>query len=85
MKASCVECHNTHPDSTKTDWSVGDVRGVLQIIRPLDQDSKRTRAGLRSSFILVGVVSLLLLALSVLTAVLGDRRRKARTAPEASP
>lgn len=28
MQASCVACHNTHPDSTKTDWKVGDIRGI---------------------------------------------------------
>ena len=57
MRSSCVSCHNSHPDSTKRDWKVGDVRGVLEIIRPLDRDVARTRAGLRMSFILVGVVS----------------------------
>ena len=35
MRAPCVECHNQHPQSPKTDWKVGDVRGVLEIIRPL--------------------------------------------------
>ena len=33
------------------------MRGVLEIIRPLEQDIERTRAGLRSTFVLVGVVS----------------------------
>jgi adenylate cyclase len=28
MAASCVSCHNTHPDSLKRDWQVGDVRGI---------------------------------------------------------
>jgi adenylate cyclase len=28
MAADCVSCHNTHPDSPKKDWKVGDVRGV---------------------------------------------------------
>ncbi len=36
MQSSCVTCHNTRPDSPKTDWKVGDVRGVLEFIRPLD-------------------------------------------------
>lgn len=34
MKASCVNCHNSHPGSTKTDWKVGDVRGI-QVITAL--------------------------------------------------
>jgi hypothetical protein len=25
---SCVDCHNGHPDSPKTDWAVGDVMGA---------------------------------------------------------
>jgi class 3 adenylate cyclase len=36
MKQSCVDCHNTHPDSTKKDWKVGDVRGVREVIVPVE-------------------------------------------------
>jgi len=36
MEPSCVACHNTHPDSPRKDWKVGDVRGVLEITQPLD-------------------------------------------------
>ncbi len=32
MKASCIQCHNAHPGSTKTNWKVGDVRGIQEII-----------------------------------------------------
>ena len=32
MLGSCVKCHNTHPDSPKTDWKLGDVRGIQEII-----------------------------------------------------
>jgi adenylate cyclase len=28
MAAACVNCHNSHPDSPKRDWKVGDVRGI---------------------------------------------------------
>ena len=28
---ACVACHNSHPQSPKTDWKLGDVRGVLEI------------------------------------------------------
>ena len=38
MQASCIACHNSHPDSPKKDWRVGDVRGVLEFIRPLDNE-----------------------------------------------
>ena len=77
MQASCVQCHNAHADSTKRDWKVGDVRGVLKIVRPLDHDIRRTRQGLQGSFVLVGVVALFLLGLSASFVILGSRRRKA--------
>lgn len=28
---ACVSCHNTHPESPKRDWQVGDVRGIQAI------------------------------------------------------
>ena len=31
MGAACVSCHNTHPDSPKHDWKVGDVRGIQEV------------------------------------------------------
>jgi class 3 adenylate cyclase len=31
MGAPCVNCHNSHPDSPKHDWKVGDVRGIQEI------------------------------------------------------
>src|SRR5690606_32362925 len=31
MGATCVSCHNSHPDSPRTDWKVGDVRGIQEI------------------------------------------------------
>ena len=31
MGPACVACHNTHPDSPKRDWKVGDVRGIQEV------------------------------------------------------
>lgn len=31
MKASCVACHNSHPDSPRTNWKVGDIRGIQKV------------------------------------------------------
>jgi serine/threonine-protein kinase len=50
MLASCVSCHNNHPQSPKRDWQVGDVRGVLEIVQPLDGSVAITRARLRQAF-----------------------------------
>jgi class 3 adenylate cyclase len=32
MGQACVQCHDSHPDSPKTDWKVGDVRGIQEIL-----------------------------------------------------
>ena len=67
LRQSCLNCHNYDKNSPKLDWKVGEVRGVVEIIRPLDRDAARARAGLRDTFILVAVVcgSLLLATLAV--------------------
>ena len=31
MGAACVACHNSHPESPKRDWKVGDVRGLQEV------------------------------------------------------
>ncbi|MEZ5834065.1 MAG: DUF3365 domain-containing protein, partial [Dongiaceae bacterium] len=31
MGEACVACHNTHPDSPKRDWKVGDVRAIQEV------------------------------------------------------
>lgn len=37
MRNSCIQCHNSHPDTPKKGWKVGDVRGVLEVKRPVSQ------------------------------------------------
>lgn len=40
MRSSCVSCHNTHSMSPKTDWKIGDLRGVLSVtneVPPINQ------------------------------------------------
>src|SRR6266576_3831559 len=32
MGPACVSCHNVHPESPKTDWKVGDVRGIQEVV-----------------------------------------------------
>ena len=68
-----MACHNNHPQSPRTDWKVGDVRGVLEIIRPLDAIVAQTRAGLRETFLLMGIMGVL--GLGGLALVIGRLRR----------
>jgi serine/threonine protein kinase len=78
MEKTCLACHNVLADSVKKDWKVGDVRGVLEIIRPLEHDIERTQKGLRGTFLLVAAVAGLLLSVGVAAVVIGQRRANAR-------
>ena len=80
MEQSCLGCHN-HPDgrSPKKDWKVGDVVGVLKIVRPLDREIENTRQGLRGAFVLMGTVAGLLLVVSVVVTIVAERRRMGGT------
>ena len=72
MEQSCCDCHNTHADSTKTDWKPGQVRGILEVIKPLNTDIERTNSGLLQAF---GWMSLVIAGAFGLT-VLAIRRRR---------
>ena len=63
MKETCVACHNSHPDSTRRDWKVGDVRGIQTVSVPLPG------AGLWAAFS-TGEVSFLMSIALVATALL---------------
>jgi signal transduction histidine kinase len=74
MREPCLGCHNTHPASPKTTWQEGDVRGVVEVILPLQSAVAQTRADLRETVYLLltmGVVGLVGLMLVI------DRVRRA--------
>ena len=73
MRAQCVNCHNTHPDTPKTGWKEGDLRGILEVFLPIDRIEAQTRESLRGTFALIAVISLL--GLSGLALVLGRLRQ----------
>jgi hypothetical protein len=79
MQRSCVECHNTHPQSPRKNWHVGDVRGVLVIIRPLERDEARVGEALHLALLLSAVVSALLMGGSL--CVMWTGRRRPQTGP----
>mgnify|MGYP002713064594 CR=1 FL=1 len=64
----CVGCHNTDPDSPKTDWKVNDVRGVLEILVPIKKQveigaalSSKIGAGLVAAFVVLGLIMFLVI------------------------
>jgi serine/threonine protein kinase len=73
MKHTCVQCHNTHPQSPRKDWQEGDVRGVLVMIRPLGKDEERVGEALHLALLLSVAVSGLLMAGSMLVVWVGRR------------
>jgi PAS domain S-box-containing protein len=73
MRPGCVNCHNTHPASPKMDWKTGDVRGVLEVVFPLDTAVAQTRVGLGGTFALMAVMAGV--GLSSLALAIGRLRR----------
>lgn len=42
---ACVDCHNSHPLTPKVGWKLGDLRGVLEVIVPIDSQIARQKIG----------------------------------------
>lgn len=73
MRASCVDCHNQHPATPKNDWKENDVRGVLEIIHPMDTMVAAAETGTSETFGLMAVLALL--SLGGLALVINKVRR----------
>ncbi len=78
METSCLSCHN-HPqgESPKKDWQVGDVVGVMKIVRPLDREVENTRQGLRGAFIMMFAIATSLVLVSAVVIFAAQRRKAA--------
>jgi len=53
MRQSCIKCHNTHPQTPKSDWELGDVRGVLEVILPVGTKESDVQRQLIGTFLLM--------------------------------
>jgi adenylate cyclase len=79
MTQRCLGCHNDkakYPTLAKTDWKVGDVRGVLEIMSPLDAALEQTRGTLFGTYLLLGVLGAVILAFSWIGLAIGKRYRR---------
>lgn len=72
LQASCVACHNSYPGTPKTDWKVGDVRGILEVVRPISTLQLENETHAWQSFL--AMLGMALLSLMMLGLVL--RRNK---------
>jgi methyl-accepting chemotaxis protein len=43
MTQSCVDCHNTHPQSPLRNWKLGDMRGLIEVAQPLAAVTREAR------------------------------------------
>ncbi len=86
MKESCVACHNSHPDSPKRDWQVGDMRGVLEVDLEVEKPLAASRAMAQKVglifFLVLGLLGLLLATYRRFTSRLSQRTARLREAVE---
>ncbi len=65
---ACVACHNSHPQTPKANWQLGDVRGVLEIDSNVDQ-ALMAASDLKDNILLgISLAGLVILAVIVLGA-----------------
>lgn len=53
---ACVDCHNYRADSPKTDWKLHDVRGVFEVIMPIDDNFVLTEKQMENILIFILIV-----------------------------
>ncbi|MES0489750.1 MAG: methyl-accepting chemotaxis protein [Leptospirales bacterium] len=64
---ACVQCHNSHPLTPKNNWQLNDVRGILEVILPIDKqlDNNHTNIIIVASILLL-MMFLLSLAIFII-------------------
>ncbi|MBN2866673.1 MAG: response regulator [Thiotrichales bacterium] len=55
---NCVSCHNSYPGTPKTDWKTGDVRGVLEVTRPISGLNQTLEKSAQKTFAVMMVMAL---------------------------
>lgn len=57
MRPECIDCHNHYPGTPKTDWQVGDVRGIVGVTLMLGYVSDYINQGLKGTILLLLTMS----------------------------
>ncbi|MEX0753035.1 MAG: methyl-accepting chemotaxis protein [Xanthobacteraceae bacterium] len=60
---ACINCHNSEPTSPKTDWKLGDVRGVFEVSTAID--AQLAHGSTLSRWMVMGAVLIGLLLLGI--------------------
>jgi diguanylate cyclase (GGDEF)-like protein len=78
---TCVNCHNSHEQSSRKDWKVGDVRAVMQVTKVVEPylaaSDKRSRMIV---WTVAGVAALAAVTLVVVALLVTRRTREKRSA-----
>jgi signal transduction histidine kinase len=77
MRPKCVNCHNQHPESPKRDWKTGDVRGIVEVVVPLQAVQARATTDRRWA-IVIGATYLIVAGLGLLLVARRARVDRAR-------
>ena len=82
MRQKCIQCHNSHPQSPKTDWKLNDVRGILEVVIPLEKIKATTHNSLQliaSFLIMLTILGLALIFHTLSNAYRRTRKQKNQT------
>ncbi|PHS35898.1 MAG: hypothetical protein COA91_12750 [Robiginitomaculum sp.] len=80
----CVNCHNSHPKTPKNNWKLHDVRGVLEVQVPIDQQLE-SASSLNTTIALIMIIALgatIALLFFMFRRLISERLRKVHTALE---
>jgi methyl-accepting chemotaxis protein len=65
---ACVDCHNAHPLTPKDNWKLGDLRGAIEVILPIDAALAEAERQVVSLSLLIGLGILVgLVAIGLIT------------------
>lgn len=80
MQESCIGCHNSHPDTPRVGWKTGDLRGVLEVVMPIERHTALANSLVNQTlFMLFGVLAV---SLALVTYVLKQLRLSAIASEE---
>lgn len=61
---TCVNCHNTHPESPKTNWKLNDLRGILEVSIPISDNLEAMNRGTIYTVIFITFCLIIILIIS---------------------
>ncbi len=81
MEERCLKCHNDPKlyeldEFRKADWKPGDVRGVLEVVCPLEDNTEQTQQTLLNTYLQVAGMGAAVLTASWAGLMFGRRRRR---------